>query len=73
VWPSWCWGTLPLSAVVAGALVHRFGAAPYFPVAGAIVTVAVLGALTQREFRSLGETRTAELPDGMEGRVRNCR
>jgi hypothetical protein len=37
------------------------------------VAVAVLGALTQREFRSLGETRTAELPDGMEGRVRNCR
>jgi MFS family permease len=56
------WGTLPLSAGVAGALVHRYGPAPYFPVAGAIVIVAVLGALTQREFRGLGEI--AELPDG---------
>lgn len=55
------WGTLPLSAGVAGALVHRYGPAPYFPVAGAIVIVAVLGALTQREFRGLGET--AELPE----------
>jgi MFS family permease len=50
------WGTLPLSAAVAGALVHRYGPAPYFPVTGAIVIVAVLGALTQREFRGLGET-----------------
>jgi MFS family permease len=60
------WGTLPLSAAVAGALVLRFGAAPYFPVAGAIVAVAVLGALTQREFRRLGVT---ELPREISGRV----
>ena len=46
---------------LAGALVHRYGPAPYFPVTGAIVIVAVLGALTQREFRGLGET--AELPE----------
>jgi MFS family permease len=48
------WGMLPLSAVLAGALVLRFGAAPYFPAAGAVVAVAVLTTLTQREFRSLG-------------------
>jgi MFS family permease len=60
------WGTLPLSAVIAGALVLRFGAAPYFPAAGAIVAVAVLGALTQREFRHLGVT---ELPREISGRV----
>jgi hypothetical protein len=65
------WGTLPLSAMVAGALVLRFGAAPYFPVAGAIVAVAVLGALTQREFRSLGVA--AELPQGIEQRVSSRR
>ena len=71
------WGTLPLSAVVAGALVHDFGPAPYFPVAGSIVIIAVLGALTQREFRSLGET--AEPPgepdrqDRPDGRVRTAR
>jgi MFS family permease len=60
------WGTLPLSAVIAGALVLRFGAAPYFPVAGAIVAVAVLGALTQREFRHLG---VRELPQEIDQRV----
>jgi hypothetical protein len=54
------WGMLPLSVGVAGALVLRFGPAPYFPIAGAVVVLAVLGALTQREFRSLGEA--AELP-----------
>ncbi|HEY2241854.1 MAG TPA: MFS transporter [Streptosporangiaceae bacterium] len=59
------WGTLPLSAVVAGALVHRYGPAPYFMIAGAIVIVAVLGALTQREFRDLGQVTgpAAELPE----------
>lgn len=59
------WGTLPLSAVVAGTLVHRYGPAPYFLVAGAIVIVAVLGALTQREFRGLGQVTgtAAELPE----------
>jgi MFS family permease len=60
------WGTLPLSAVIAGALVLRFGAAPYFPVAGAVVAVAVLGTLTQREFRHLG---VRELPQEIIGRV----
>jgi hypothetical protein len=54
------WGMLPLSVGVAGVLVLRFGPAPYFPIAGAVVVLAVLGALTQQEFRSLGET--AELP-----------
>ncbi|HWG11718.1 MAG TPA: MFS transporter [Streptosporangiaceae bacterium] len=67
------WGTLPLSAGIAGALVHRFGAAPYFPVAGAVVTVAVLGALTQREFRDLGQPQAAELPEELAEPVRNCR
>ncbi|HEY2279026.1 MAG TPA: MFS transporter [Streptosporangiaceae bacterium] len=60
------WGTLPLSAAVAGALVLRFGPDPYFPVAGAVVAVAVLGALTQREFRHLGVT---ELPQEISGLV----
>jgi len=47
---------------VAGVLVLRFGPAPYFLVAGAVVTAAVLGALSQREFRGLGAA--AELPLG---------
>jgi MFS family permease len=56
-----CYG-IPRTALipVAGALVLRFGAAPYFPAAGAVVAVAVLTALTQREFRSLGVA--TELP-----------
>jgi MFS family permease len=65
------WGTLPLSAVVAGEVVHDFGAAPYFPVTGGIVIIAVLGALTQREFRGLGETAEPPAePDRQDGRVR---
>ena len=59
-------GTLPLSAVIAGALVLRLRRCPYFPVAGAIVAVAVLGALTQREFRHLG---VRELPQEIDQRV----
>ncbi|HEY6501663.1 MAG TPA: MFS transporter [Streptosporangiaceae bacterium] len=63
------WGTLPLSAAVAGTLVHRYGPDPYFPVAGAIVIVAVLGALTQREFRGLGQVMgtAAALPEASLG------
>jgi hypothetical protein len=57
-------GMLPLSAGLAGVLVLRFGAAPYFPVTGAVVAIAVLGALTQREFRCLGTA--AELPRALE-------
>jgi MFS family permease len=68
------WGTLPLSAVVAGTLVHDFGPAPYFPAAGSIVIIAVLGALTRREFRGLGETAEPPAePDRQDGRVRTAR
>jgi len=68
------WGTLPLSAVLAGTLVHDFGPAPYFPAAGSIVIIAVLGALTQREFRGLGETAEPPAqPDRQGGRVRTAR
>ena len=59
-------GMLPLSAGLAGVLVLRFGATPYFPVTGAVVAIAVLGALTQREFRHLGTA--AELPRELKAR-----
>ena len=49
-------GTFPLSVAVSGVLVHRLGPAPFFPVAGALVAVAILGGLTQREFRTFGAT-----------------
>jgi hypothetical protein len=49
-------GTFPLSVVVAGVLVRHLGPALFFPVAGALVVVTMLVALTQREFRMFGAT-----------------
>jgi hypothetical protein len=47
-------GSFPLSVAVSGVLVHHLGPAPFFPVAGILVAVAVLFGLTQREFREFG-------------------
>jgi hypothetical protein len=47
-------GTFPLSVAITGLLVHRLGPALFFPVAGGLVAVAILGGLTQREFRTFG-------------------
>ncbi|THA79596.1 MFS transporter [Streptomyces sp. A0642] len=44
-------GTFPVSVAVAGFGVRHLGAAPFFPVAGAAIALAVLGALTQKAFR----------------------
>jgi hypothetical protein len=49
-------GSFPLSVAVSGVLVHHLGPTPFFPVAGALVAVAILGGLTQREFRAFGAT-----------------
>ena len=49
-------GSFPLSVAVSGVLVHHFGPAPFFPVAGGLIAVAILGGLTQREFRAFGAT-----------------
>jgi predicted MFS family arabinose efflux permease len=56
-------GSFPLSVAVSGLLVHRLGPSPFFPVAAATVAVAVLGAMSQREFRDFGsaEPPAAEL------------
>lgn len=56
-------GSFPLSVAVAGVLVHHLGASPFFPVAGAFVAVAVLGAISQRDFRYFGtqEPHSADL------------
>jgi MFS family permease len=48
-------GSFPLSVAVSGVLIRHVGTTPFFPIAGAVLVVAVLGALTQREFRTLGE------------------
>lgn len=47
-------GSFPLSVVLAGLLVHHIGAAPFFPIAGALVAVALGYGFTQREFREFG-------------------
>jgi len=56
-------GSFPLSVAVSGVLVRHLGPSPFFPVAGAVVAAAVLGALSQREFRDFGTAgpATAEL------------
>jgi Major Facilitator Superfamily len=56
-------GTFPLSVAVSGVLVRHLGPVPFFPVAGALVAVAVLFGLTQREFRMFGARDDAELTD----------
>jgi ABC-type uncharacterized transport system permease subunit len=45
-------GSFPLSVAVSGVLVLHLGPAPFFPVACAVVAVAILGALSQAEFRN---------------------
>jgi MFS family permease len=50
-------GSFPLSVAVSGVLVHRLGPSPFFPVAAATVAIAVLGSMSQREFRDLGARR----------------
>jgi hypothetical protein len=62
-------GTFPLSVAVSGVLVHHLGPAPFFPVAGGLVAVAILGGLTQREFRTFGARDAAvqAAPDAAAG------
>ena len=47
-------GSFPLSVAVSGVLVRHIGPSLFFPVAGGLVAVAIVGGLTQREFRDFG-------------------
>jgi len=47
-------GTFPLSVAISGVLIRQIGPSLFFPVAGAMVAVAIVGALSQREFRYFG-------------------
>jgi hypothetical protein len=49
-------GTYPLSVAASGVLIRHVGPSLFFPVAGGLVAVAILGGLTQREFRMFGAT-----------------
>jgi len=59
-------GSFPLSVAVSGVLVHRLGPSPFFPVAAATLAVAVLGAMTRREFRDFGSAESPEVELGAE-------
>jgi hypothetical protein len=47
-------GSFPLSVAISGVLVRHIGPSLFFPIAGGVVAVAILGGLTQREFREFG-------------------
>ena len=60
-------GSFPLSVVITGVLVRHLGPALFFPIAGALVVVTMLGALTQREFRMFGAAERSGSDDGAAG------
>jgi len=53
-------GTFPASVAVAGVLVHHLGPEIFFPVAGIVLVVTVLAALTQQSIRDFGSTPAPE-------------
>jgi hypothetical protein len=53
-------GSFPLSVAISGVLVRHLGPSLFFPVAGGVVAVAILGGLTQREFREFGAREQEE-------------
>jgi hypothetical protein len=53
-------GSFPLSVAVSGVLVRHIGPTLFFPVAGGLVALAILGGLTQREFREFGASGEEE-------------
>ena len=61
-------GSFPLSVVITGVLVRHLGPTVFFPVAGGLVVVTMLGALTQQEFREFGAA-TSGSDDGAPGLV----
>ncbi len=60
-------GTFPLSVAVSGVLVRHIGPALFFPIAGGLLVVAILGGLTQREFRMFGAADRSGSDDGATG------
>jgi MFS family permease len=50
-------GAFPASVVLTGILVHHLGPTLFFPIAGAVVGVAILGGLSQQEFRDFGSAQ----------------
>jgi MFS family permease len=53
-------GSFPASVAVSGILVRHLGPSPFFPVAGIVLAISILGALTQRQFREFGTPAAGE-------------
>lgn len=50
-------GTYPLSVALTGILVHHVGPALFFPIAGAVVGLAFIAGLSQKEYRDFGSVQ----------------
>ena len=63
-------GSFPLSVAVSGVLVRHLGPSLFFPVAGGLVAVAILGGLTQREFRTFGAREAPQAAIGSDAEAK---
>lgn len=59
-------GSFPASVAVSGLLAHRLGPSPFFPVAGLVLGITILVALTQRELRDFGAARGGQAAQSTE-------
>jgi MFS family permease len=57
-------GVFPLSVFFAGLLVEHLGPAPFFPLAGALLALAIAISLTQRSWRAFGSAASAHPDEG---------
>jgi MFS family permease len=55
-------GAFPFSTAIAGVLTRHLGPSPVFPIAGILLAAAMLGGLTQHEFRDFGTAHRAAAP-----------
>jgi MFS family permease len=62
--------SFPVSTAVAGLLARHFGPSAVFPIAGALLAAAMLGGLSQREFRSFGVGQEEAVPERVLGGAR---
>ena len=49
-------GVFPISVALGALVVHNYGPATFFPLAGAVLAAAILAGLSQRTWRDFGAT-----------------
>jgi len=57
-------GVFPVSVFLAGLLVQQLGPAPFFPLAGTLLAVAIAASLTQHAWRNFGSSAGAHADQG---------